>query len=116
MHRLAFFDPLTELPNRARLLDTLHHALLGSARSNKIGALMFCDLDNFKTLNDTRGHAAGDNLLQAVARRLDVRTLRLDTRHDLVEARSLYVALGYLEVPAFNAGPYAEHWFAKPLT
>ncbi len=71
VHRLAFFDPLTELPNRARLLDTLHHALLGSARSNKIGALMFCDLDNFKTLNDTRGHAAGDSLLQAVARRLE---------------------------------------------
>ncbi len=54
--------------------------------------------------------------LEAVARRLDVRTLRLDTRRDLVEARSLYVALGYQEVPAFNAGPYAEHWFAKPLT
>jgi diguanylate cyclase (GGDEF)-like protein/PAS domain S-box-containing protein len=71
VHRLAFYDPLTELPNRARLLDTLHHALLGSARSNKIGALMFCDLDNFKALNDTRGHAAGDCLLQAVARRLE---------------------------------------------
>ncbi len=54
--------------------------------------------------------------LEAVARRLDVRTLRLDTRHDLVEARGLYAALGYQEVPAFNAGPYAEHWFAKPLT
>jgi diguanylate cyclase (GGDEF)-like protein/PAS domain S-box-containing protein len=71
VHRLAFFDPLTELPNRARLLDTLHSALLGSARNNKIGALMFCDLDNFKALNDTRGHAAGDSLLQAVARRLE---------------------------------------------
>jgi diguanylate cyclase (GGDEF)-like protein/PAS domain S-box-containing protein len=71
VHRLAFFDPLTELPNRARLLDALHHALMGSARNNTIGALMFCDLDNFKVINDTRGHAAGDCMLQAVARRLE---------------------------------------------
>jgi predicted signal transduction protein with EAL and GGDEF domain len=41
VHRLAFFDPLTDLPNRARLLDALHHALLGSARTSRIGALMF---------------------------------------------------------------------------
>ena len=71
LHRMAFFDPLTDLPNRARFLDTLHHALLGSARNNRIGALMFFDLDNFKAINDTRGHAAGDSLLQAVARRLE---------------------------------------------
>ncbi|MES2759269.1 MAG: EAL domain-containing protein [Pseudomonadota bacterium] len=71
VHRMAFFDPLTDLANRARFLDTLHHALLGSARNNRIGALMFCDLDNFKSINDTRGHAAGDCLLQAVARRLE---------------------------------------------
>ena len=79
VHRLAFFDPLTELPNRARLLDTLHHALLGSARNNKIGALMFCDLDNFKAMNDSRGHAAGDSLLQAVARRLERSVRATDT-------------------------------------
>ncbi len=54
--------------------------------------------------------------LEVRARGLDVRMLRLDTRHDLSEARGLYAALGYQEVPAFNAGPYAEHWFAKPLT
>ena len=71
IHRLAYFDALTELPNRASLLDHLRRALLGSARSRKIGALMFLDLDNFKTLNDTHGHAAGDMLLQAVARRLE---------------------------------------------
>ena len=69
--RLAFFDPLTELPNRASLLDHLRRALLGSARTRKYGALMFCDLDNFKALNDTHGHGAGDTLLQAVARRLE---------------------------------------------
>jgi diguanylate cyclase (GGDEF)-like protein/PAS domain S-box-containing protein len=71
IHRLAYFDALTELPNRSSLLDHLRRALLGSARSRKIGALMFLDLDNFKTLNDTHGHAAGDMLLQAVARRLE---------------------------------------------
>ena len=69
--RLAFFDHLTDLPNRANLLDHLRRALLGSARTVKYGALMFCDLDNFKYLNDSQGHAAGDLLLQAVARRLE---------------------------------------------
>lgn len=68
--RLAFFDALTELPNRTSLLNSLHKALLNSVRNQKIGALMFCDLDNFKVLNDTKGHAAGDAMLQAVSRRL----------------------------------------------
>ena len=69
--RLAFYDPLTDLPNRANLLDHLRRALIGSARTGKFGALMFCDLDHFKTLNDTHGHDAGDMLLQAAARRLE---------------------------------------------
>jgi len=70
MHRLAFLDALTELPNRSNLLDHLRQVLLASTRSGKIGALLFCDLDHFKLLNDTRGHAAGDELLRAVAQRL----------------------------------------------
>lgn len=70
LHKLAFLDALTELPNRSNLLDHLRQVLLASTRSGKIGALMFCDLDNFKQLNDTRGHAAGDELLRAVAQRL----------------------------------------------
>ena len=70
MHKLAFLDALTELPNRSNLLDHLRQVLLQSTRSGKIGALMFCDLDKFKQLNDTRGHAAGDELLRAVAQRL----------------------------------------------
>lgn len=70
--RLAFFDALTDLPNRMSLLENLHKALLNSVRNNHaIGALMFCDLDNFKTVNDSKGHAAGDSTLQAVARRLE---------------------------------------------
>ena len=68
--RLAFFDPLTLLPNRRLLMDRLQQAQAASARSQCHGALMFIDLDHFKTLNDTLGHLKGDELLQQVARRL----------------------------------------------
>jgi len=67
---LAFYDPLTELPNRRLLLDRLHQAMAVSARNKQEGALLFIDLDNFKTLNDTLGHDYGDLLLQQVAGRL----------------------------------------------
>ncbi|MBV5293520.1 MAG: EAL domain-containing protein [Curvibacter lanceolatus] len=67
---LAFYDPLTQLPNRRLLLDRLHHAMAASSRSGQSCALLFIDLDNFKTLNDTRGHDVGDMLLQQVAQRL----------------------------------------------
>lgn len=67
---LAFFDPLTQLPNRRLLLDRLQHALIACVRNGQHGALMFLDLDHFKNLNDTHGHDAGDQLLKEVARRL----------------------------------------------
>ncbi len=67
---LAFYDPLTRLPNRRLLLDRLHQALVANARSQHQGALIFIDLDHFKTLNDTHGHDKGDLLLQQVAQRL----------------------------------------------
>jgi diguanylate cyclase (GGDEF)-like protein/PAS domain S-box-containing protein len=70
MRSLAFYDPLTELPNRRLLLDRLQQALTVSARTRHQGALLFIDLDNFKTLNDTLGHDIGDLLLQQVAERL----------------------------------------------
>ena len=70
INRLAFFDPLTNLPNRRLLLDRLQHALATSARSGRHGAIMFIDLDNFKTINDTEGHNYGDLLLVEMARRL----------------------------------------------
>ncbi len=68
--RLAFYDPLTDLPNRRLLLDRLKHALTTSVRHNQHGALLFIDLDDFKTLNDTMGHDNGDLLLNQAARRL----------------------------------------------
>ncbi len=68
--QLAFFDPLTSLPNRRLLTDRLRQALTASGRSGRRGALLFIDLDNFKTLNDTLGHHRGDLLLEQVARRL----------------------------------------------
>ncbi len=70
IHQLAFYDPLTGLPNRRMLLDRLQQGLAASARSGHNGALLFIDLDNFKTLNDTLGHDKGDVLLQQMAVRL----------------------------------------------
>lgn len=68
--QLAYYDPLTALPNRRLLLDRLQQALAASARSAKYGALLFIDLDNFKALNDNLGHDMGDILLQQAAQRL----------------------------------------------
>jgi diguanylate cyclase (GGDEF)-like protein/PAS domain S-box-containing protein len=79
IQRLAFTDPLTHLPNRRRLLEKAQDALTASARSRRHGALIFIDLDRFKELNDTRGHACGDLLLQQIAQRLLVCTRDTDT-------------------------------------
>ena len=70
IRELAYFDPLTRLPNRRLLMDRLNRALLASRRSLQYGVLMILDLDHFKSLNDTQGHDVGDLLLIEVARRL----------------------------------------------
>ena len=67
---LAFFDPLTGLPNRRLLMDRLGQALISTARLQRNGALLFLDMDNFKGLNDTLGHDKGDSLLKEVGQRL----------------------------------------------
>ena len=79
IHRLAYYDALTQLPNRLLLRDRLGQALAASARSGLYGALLFLDLDNFKTLNDTRGHDAGDQLLVDITRRLLAAVRESDT-------------------------------------
>ena len=70
INHLAYYDPLTGLPNRRLLRDRLQQALATSTRHQRSGALLLLDLDNFKTLNETRGHDSGDNLLLQVAHRL----------------------------------------------
>jgi len=70
IQRLAFFDPLTHLPNRRLLMDRLDQAITSCARHQRLGALLFIDLDNFKTLNDSYGHDKGDLLLKQVGARL----------------------------------------------
>jgi len=68
--KLAFFDPLTHLPNRSLLMDRLQQATSANAHTGAFAAVLILNLDNFKSLNDTRGHASGDQLLLQVAQRL----------------------------------------------
>ncbi len=70
IHSLAFYDPMTGLPNRRLLLDRLNMALLTAKRVEEYSAVLLLDLDHFKNVNDARGHAVGDGLLQQVALRL----------------------------------------------
>lgn len=77
--RLAFFDPLTNLPNRRLLADRLHQAVTHAKRDQGHLALIFVDLDRFKPVNDRYGHASGDQLLQAVAHRLQACVRESDT-------------------------------------
>jgi diguanylate cyclase (GGDEF)-like protein len=79
IEQLAFFDQLTGLPNRTLLLDRLKQTMAACSRSGNYGALMFIDLDKFKTLNDTLGHDAGDTLLKQVAQRLTLCVRESDT-------------------------------------
>lgn len=70
IHRLAFFDPLTTLPNRRSFAEKLPEILLHAGHKNELVAVFYLDLDHFKEVNDTLGHGMGDNLLQVAAKRL----------------------------------------------
>jgi diguanylate cyclase (GGDEF)-like protein len=76
---LAYYDPLTQLPNRRLFNDRLTQAMAETKRTKIYGALMFLDLDNFKSLNDTQGHAVGDMLLLEVAKRLKACVREMDS-------------------------------------
>ncbi len=79
IQRLAFYDHLTLLPNRRLFMDRLQQAIAAGSRNQRIGGLLFIDMDNFKNLNDTLGHAYGDLLLQQIAKRLTANIREGDT-------------------------------------
>jgi diguanylate cyclase (GGDEF)-like protein len=108
INNLAFYDHLTELPNRRLLLDRLNQSLAASARNGQYGALLFFDLDNFKTINDTLGHEAGDLLLQHIATRLTdgVRKSDIVSRFGGDE---FVLLLGDLSPQAIKAAAQTQH-------
>ncbi|MCB1851670.1 MAG: EAL domain-containing protein [Gammaproteobacteria bacterium] len=79
LHQLAHYDSLTGLPNRAMFLDRLEHAIARAHRNGQPLGLLFLDVDNFKAVNDTLGHSAGDALVAAIAERLRVLMREDDT-------------------------------------
>lgn len=79
IRELAFYDPLTQLPNRRLLLDRLKMMIARCQRSRRYSALLFIDLDHFKDINDTQGHSLGDELLKAVASRIQGKLRKIDT-------------------------------------
>ena len=131
---LAFYDALTQLPNRRLLVDRLQQVLASGARSGLTTAVLFVDLDNFKTLNDTRGHEVGDLLLKAVAAQLRacvreqdtvarlggdefvvvLQNLSSDAQEAAAQARTLgELVLAQLRQPSLLAGH--EHHFSASI-
>lgn len=104
IHKLAFYDPLTLLPNRRLLMDRLQSAVIHCSRDNNFAGLMFLDLDNFKNLNDSAGHSKGDLLLCQVAERLVQSVRQGDTVSRLGGDEFVVVLLdlGYDEQTAAN--------------
>ena len=114
IHRLAFYDPLTGLPNRRLLHDRFDQAVAAAHRSAAHGALLFIDLDNFKPLNDRHGHEAGDQLLSQVARRLQRGVRSCDTVARF-GGDEFVVLLGNLDIERSEAIPQAEMIAGKLL-
>ncbi len=107
IHRLAFYDALTGLANRRLLMERMQQAMTVSARNRRYGALMLLDLDNFKKLNDSKGHDAGDLLLCEVSRRLQVATRAEDTVARLGGDEFVVVLEGLSTIPE-AAAAHAE--------
>ncbi|NEX19488.1 EAL domain-containing protein [Thiorhodococcus mannitoliphagus] len=108
IHSLAYFDPLTGLPNRRLLHDRLRQLMAGSDRNREYGAVMMLDLDRFKDLNDTQGHDIGDRLLAEVALRLVASVRREDTVARLGGDEYVIIA-GELGTEESAAALQAEH-------
>lgn len=115
IQRLAFYDALTGLPNRRLLMDRLGHALATGERHSQRGALLFVDLDDFKTINDTKGHDQGDLLLKQVAERLRTCVRDGDTVARL-GGDEFVVMLEHLSSDAVAAAEQAETVAKKILT
>ena len=115
IHRLAFYDALTGLPNRRLLQEQLKKSLQINSRHRMRGALLFIDLDNFKTLNDTLGHDVGDVLLQQVAQRLRTCVRDADTVARL-GGDEFVVVLDDLDGGVLDAAAHAEAIGQKILT
>ncbi|HEY8097342.1 MAG TPA: PAS domain S-box protein, partial [Methylobacter sp.] len=112
---LAFYDPLTQLPNRTLLIDRLEHAIVTHSHVRIYGALLYLDLDNFKILNDTQGHRVGDELLIAVGERLKNCVNEADTVSRL-GGDEFVVLLEELSISVTNAALYADAVAEKILT
>ena len=95
IQRLAYFDDLTGLPNRRLFMDRIAGSLNSAMKSRQFGALLFLDLDNFKHLNDARGHALGDRLLIEVSKRVGEVLQPQDTSARLGGIRGDRERLGY---------------------
>jgi diguanylate cyclase (GGDEF)-like protein len=115
IQQLAFFDQLTGLPNRILLLDRLKQAMAASQRSGTLGAVLFIDLDNFKTLNDTLGHDMGDLLLRQVAQRLSACVRAGDTVARLGGDEFVVMLTGLSTIEA-SAAAQVEHVGNKILS
>jgi len=107
IQHLAFYDPLTHLPNRRLLNDRLGQTMAANKRSGRYGALLFLDLDNFKPLNDKHGHGVGDLLLVEVARRIGSCVREVDTVSRF-GGDEFVVLLGELEVDKAASTAQAE--------
>ena len=111
---LAFYDPLTRLPNRRLLMDRLRQVLAAGSRSLRMRALLFIDLDNFKTLNDSLGHQNGDELLREVAQRL-VACVRSSDTVARLGGDEFVVLLDGLDYHPENAAAHTEEIARKIL-
>ncbi|WP_422126808.1 EAL domain-containing protein [Thioalkalivibrio sulfidiphilus] len=121
IRRLAFYDSLTELPNRSLLYDRLRLAMASAARSRHHGAILFLDLDNFKDINDTLGHDVGDELLRQVASRMQGTIRETDTLARLggdefvIILNDLHPEQAQAAVEAETLGSKLLHLLAEPF-
>jgi diguanylate cyclase (GGDEF)-like protein len=112
---LALYDRLTGLPNRQLLTDRLNQALVASARSGKKGALLFIDLDNFKTVIDTRGYDMADLILKQAAQRLELCVRKCDSV-SRIDGDEFIVLLENLSTKPLEAAAQTEIIGEKILT